>query len=202
MYKIIGVDGNEYGPVTPEQLRQWIAEGRVHEQTKVQVEGGTEWRILGGLPEFAAVLSPASQPKPPLPPRELSAMPPATQGHQPSAKSKPGKLQAIAIMTLVCGIINLLLGAYWFFAGLAVFLVGVVFTIIPASYMTVLGILEIINASKLLSDPVRVAEPPKFVAVMEIIAIIFCNVIALIIGILNLVFYNDEDVQQYFASRA
>jgi hypothetical protein len=29
IYKIIGQDGKEYGPVTAEQLRQWIAEGRV-----------------------------------------------------------------------------------------------------------------------------------------------------------------------------
>ena len=35
MYKIIGADGNEYGPITTEQLRQWLAEGRVNAQTKV-----------------------------------------------------------------------------------------------------------------------------------------------------------------------
>jgi hypothetical protein len=54
MYKIIGADKKEYGPVTAEQLRQWITEGRVSMQTKVLPEGGTEWKMLGDLPEFAA----------------------------------------------------------------------------------------------------------------------------------------------------
>ncbi len=33
MYKIIGADGKEYGPVTAEQLKQWIADGRVNGNT-------------------------------------------------------------------------------------------------------------------------------------------------------------------------
>ena len=53
MYKIIGGDGQQYGPVSAEQLRQWQAEGRVNGQTKVQAEGTTEWRPLGMVPEFA-----------------------------------------------------------------------------------------------------------------------------------------------------
>ena len=53
MYKIIGADGKEYGPVAVEQLRQWMAEGRVTAHTKVQVEGSTEWTALGELPQFA-----------------------------------------------------------------------------------------------------------------------------------------------------
>jgi hypothetical protein len=54
MYKIIGADQKEYGPVTAEQLRQWLAEGRVSAQTQVQAEGATGWTALGTLPEFAA----------------------------------------------------------------------------------------------------------------------------------------------------
>jgi len=56
MYKIIGADGREYGPVTTEQLRQWIREGRASAQTKVQAEGATEWKTLGELSEFADML--------------------------------------------------------------------------------------------------------------------------------------------------
>jgi hypothetical protein len=41
MYKIIGADGKEYGPVSTEQLRQWLTEGRVNNQTRVLAEGGT-----------------------------------------------------------------------------------------------------------------------------------------------------------------
>jgi len=71
MYKIIGADQKEYGPVTAEQLRQWIAEGRVHAQTQVQAEGGAEWKPLSAFPEFAAALSAKAAP-PPQPP-SLSA---------------------------------------------------------------------------------------------------------------------------------
>jgi len=55
MYKIIGADGKEYGPVSTEQLRQWITEGRVNTQTKVLPEGGVDWKPLGTLPEFSLV---------------------------------------------------------------------------------------------------------------------------------------------------
>ncbi|MEI6085097.1 MAG: DUF4339 domain-containing protein [Verrucomicrobiota bacterium] len=63
MYKIIGADGNEYGPVTVEQLRGWIAESRVNAQTRVQIDGATEWTTIGDLPEFVVPSAPvATQP--------------------------------------------------------------------------------------------------------------------------------------------
>lgn len=52
MYKIIGADGREYGPVTLEQVKQWIAEGRANALTRVLPEGATEWRTLYELPEL------------------------------------------------------------------------------------------------------------------------------------------------------
>ncbi len=54
MYKIIGADQKEYGPVSAEQLRQWLAEGRVNAQTQILPEGATVWQALEDLPEFAA----------------------------------------------------------------------------------------------------------------------------------------------------
>ena len=53
MYTIIGGDQKEYGPVTAEQLRLWVTEGRVNAQTSVRIEGTTEWRPLAAFPEFA-----------------------------------------------------------------------------------------------------------------------------------------------------
>jgi len=54
MYKIIGADRVEYGPVSAEQIRQWLAEGRADSQTKVRGEGSEEWKPLAEIPEFAA----------------------------------------------------------------------------------------------------------------------------------------------------
>lgn len=56
MYRIIGADGKEYGPITAEQLGHWIAEGRANGQTRVRPEASPEWRLLSELPEFAEVL--------------------------------------------------------------------------------------------------------------------------------------------------
>jgi len=65
MFKIIGADGNEYGPVTPDQVRQWIGEGRANASTRVRAEDAKDWVPLGNVPEFADAF--AAQP-PPLPP--------------------------------------------------------------------------------------------------------------------------------------
>jgi len=60
MYKIIGGDGNEYGPVDREQIRQWIQDGRAGAHTKVLAEGTTDWKTLGEVPELAALLGPGT----------------------------------------------------------------------------------------------------------------------------------------------
>ncbi|MEI6085095.1 MAG: DUF1559 domain-containing protein [Verrucomicrobiota bacterium] len=65
MFKIIGADGKEYGPVSSDQLRQWVAEGRANGQTRVRADGSTEWKSLAELPEFAPaipMLPPVAEP--------------------------------------------------------------------------------------------------------------------------------------------
>jgi hypothetical protein len=63
MYRIIGADGREYGPITAEQLRQWIAEGRVNHQTRMQAEGSPDWKTLADFPELTATTAPPTIPK-------------------------------------------------------------------------------------------------------------------------------------------
>jgi prepilin-type processing-associated H-X9-DG protein len=67
MYKIIGADNAEYGPVAAEKIREWIKEGRANSQTKVQPEGSAEWKSLSECAEFADVLAVTSAAPPPLP---------------------------------------------------------------------------------------------------------------------------------------
>ena len=57
MYKIIGGDHKEYGPVTDGELCQWIAEGRVSGQSLIQSEGSAEWHPCSSYPEFTAALA-------------------------------------------------------------------------------------------------------------------------------------------------
>ena len=73
MYKIIGGDQKEYGPVTADQLRAWITEGRVNGLTSIWVEGATEWKPLSTFPEFAPLL--AFQPPVLRPPTAYGAQP-------------------------------------------------------------------------------------------------------------------------------
>jgi hypothetical protein len=53
MYKIVGADGRQYGPVSGEQIRQWIAAGRVESRTPAFTDGAKDWTFVGLLPEFA-----------------------------------------------------------------------------------------------------------------------------------------------------
>jgi hypothetical protein len=57
MYKLIGGDQKTYGPISAEQLRQWIAEGRANGNTMAQADGATDWKPLAAFPEFADALA-------------------------------------------------------------------------------------------------------------------------------------------------
>jgi len=91
MYKIIGTDQKEYGPVTSDQLKQWIAQGRINAQTKVQADAG-EWKTLGEFPELADALG--------------NRVPPVASGAPRPfpASSQPAKTSGLAITSLVLGI--------------------------------------------------------------------------------------------------
>ena len=66
MYKIIGADGKEYGPIPADVLRQWIAEGRADARTRILLEGTTEWKALAEFPEFGLASVGTAAPPPSL----------------------------------------------------------------------------------------------------------------------------------------
>jgi hypothetical protein len=106
-----------------------------------------------------------------------------------SPPEKPGYIQAIGVMCLIDGILNLGWG------------VGLISTICFAPlglYAFALGIFEIVHSTKLLSNPITAKEPNKVLAWMQIANVLTGDIISLTIGILSLVFYNDPKVQRYF----
>ncbi len=105
MYKIIGADGREYGPVSTDQIRQWIAEGRANAQTRAQAEGGTEWRTLADFPEFHASLGVSGSVPPPISP----PVQPRVATRPPGADKK--------IAAGICGILLGSLGIHKFVLG-------------------------------------------------------------------------------------
>ena len=93
MYKIIGADQKEYGPVSADQLRQWISEGRINAQTLVQAEGG-QWMPASRVPEFAGLFVVAPPPVGSPPPfGSHGAIPPGTV---------PNYLVQSILVTLCC----------------------------------------------------------------------------------------------------
>jgi prepilin-type processing-associated H-X9-DG protein len=96
MYKIIGSDQVEYGPVTADQVGEWIAQGRINAQTRMQAEGSPDWKAVQDFPEFAAALG------------RLTAAPPAS-GPPPLRVTEAGpvKTSRMAIWSLVLGILSI-----------------------------------------------------------------------------------------------
>jgi uncharacterized membrane protein len=60
MYFIIGGDGKEYGPVSGNDIKQWLAEGRLAAQSLAKGEGDAEFRPLEKFPEFAVLFASAT----------------------------------------------------------------------------------------------------------------------------------------------
>jgi hypothetical protein len=115
---------------------------------------------------------------------------------------KPQLFTALSVVTLLSGIINILYGV----GVTASVVLGTLFfgiicapiTILPV----VLGIFEILYATKLLANPPHPVEPGRTLAIFEIIGALTGNVFSLIAGILALVFYEDSEVKAYFETIA
>jgi TM2 domain-containing membrane protein YozV len=130
MYRIIGIDGQQYGPIAPEQIRRWLAESRVNAQTLAQMEGTQDWKPLVSFPEFAADFK--------APSASTSAPPPANSA-TPRAGSK--------IPAGICGILLGSLGIHKFIlgytgAGLIMLLVSLLTCFIASPIMHLIGLIE------------------------------------------------------------
>jgi hypothetical protein len=118
MYTIIGTDGRQYGPISGDQLRQWIAEGRVENRMLVFVNGAKDWTFVGLLPEFAGLFP--------------GGVPPAIAPLKPAyAAGQLPKTNSFATTGLVCGILS------WVFfcccGGFPFNLLGLIFSLIGFS---------------------------------------------------------------------
>lgn len=69
MYRIIGTDGKEYGPVTVGNVIEWIRDGRANLQTKARLNDEPQWRTLGDFPEFSPHVTTPPFTPPPVAPR-------------------------------------------------------------------------------------------------------------------------------------
>jgi len=98
IYKVIGEDGHEYGPAAAEQIRQWIAEGRVERRTPIFVEGAKDWNFVGLLPEFTNCFAGAGTPPPITPPKSGTS----TAGRIAKTNSYAQAGMIFGILSLMC----------------------------------------------------------------------------------------------------
>ncbi len=114
MYKVIGNDGQIYGPVAADKIREWIKQGRLESRTAILPDGAAEWTFVGLLPEFAGEFS--TQP-PLITPTKAAATP---------VHARPNNGFATAGFT--CGILSLVFCCCC--GGFPFNLLGLVFSII------------------------------------------------------------------------
>jgi len=113
---------------------------------------------------------------------------------------KPSKVQILSILIIISGVFNILGG------GLLALLIiigtiGIGLLCAPILILPmVLGLAEIIHGINMMADPPRIQEPSLTIAILEICSILFGNVFGLVVGVINLVFINDQEVKAYFES--
>jgi len=122
---------------------------------------------------------------------------------RPRRRQKPGKVQAIAVMTLVGGILATLasvgLLGYFGLVGVASMGVGLICCLWPGPYYgLVVGVLGIVKGSQLLGDNAHRSAPPTAIAVMQIINVVNGDFVNLTLGILTLVFLSEPEVKRFF----
>ena len=118
MYILIGADQKEYGPVSADEVRAWIVEGRANAQTLARFEGGP-WKPLSTFPEFVSSLGAAPQPVPPVP---------LTQA---SLTGRAPETNGMAVAGLVMGILSMTVGLVC--CGLVFNVLGIIFSSVALS---------------------------------------------------------------------
>ena len=181
-YTIIGGDGAEYGPRSLADMVRWIETGRADAKTLARTNAADDWQRLDQFPELAECLS---QSGPPI-----------------KAPARPAKFQAVAVMTLVGGIVSLLWTLLVAWAGLASFLFVCCF--IPSGlYSFIAGILITVQGARLLGQNAGPRLPrTASAATLLIVCILAFNPICLVLGIINHWLLNDEAVRKYVAAHS
>ncbi len=110
---------------------------------------------------------------------------------------KPGTVTAMAVITLLSGLVNTAWGLV-LTANAVEAVLG--FLCIPVTFLpVVLGVVEIVHSILLFKAQPQTFRPAKSIAVLEILTILFGNMFSTVAGILNLIFYHDLKVREYFS---
>ncbi|MFT6561889.1 MAG: hypothetical protein ACJAX6_000265 [Limisphaerales bacterium] len=193
-FKANDKDETKYGPLDAEQIREWVREKRMDDHSLVRKSPYEEWRPLNLIEELSYICREAAESPVPSTPLTIPAVVPAAAVAPAGQPIKPGKLQAVAIMTLAGGIWAILT---CFGIGL-----GTAGFWIPWIYSLVLGIMAIMKGSQMLgSNPAPAFASARTIAIMQIVNIINCDMVNLTLGIITLVFLSDPEVREHLRSQ-
>lgn len=121
MYKIVGTDQREYGPVTRETILEWIAQGRANAKTIAKFEDGA-WKPLRTFEEFQSALG-ASAKAPLIETTVVSSAPEAPPfsgvGSQRNTNVSAVLGIVFPIVCCCCAYIGPILGIVFSFIGLS-----------------------------------------------------------------------------------
>ena len=191
MYELKAADGKVYGPVDEGDILEWAKGGRIDGNSLIRKTPDGEWLPLNQIEELGYICRQAAESPVPSTPPKVAPFAATSPGGQPI---KPGKIQAISVMTLVGGILAIL-------TCLGIGLATVGFWI-PWIYSLVLGIMATIKGSQMLgSNPAPAFASARTIAIMQIVNIINCDVVNLTLGIISLVFLNDPEVKEHLRSQ-
>ena len=193
-FKANDKDETKYGPLDAEQIREWVREKRMDDHSLVRKSPYEEWRPLNQIEELSYICREAAESPVPSTPLTRPAVVPVAAVAPAGQPIKPGKLQAVAIMTLVGGILALLTCF-----GMAL---GTMFIYIPWIYSLVLGVMAIMKGSQMVgSNPAPAFASARTIAIMQIVNIINCDMVNLTLGIITLIFLNDPEVREHLRSQ-
>ena len=92
-------DENEYGPIGEGEIRAWLQQGRMNQDSLVRAVDSEEWRLLSHYPELMALLAPSSSPSSSAPPSSPSSSPAAATHLEPH---RGALILTFGILSIVC----------------------------------------------------------------------------------------------------
>lgn len=119
MFKIIGADQKEYGPVSVAQIRQWITDGRLSAVTQAQRATGGDWQPLSAFEEFADIFNPAgAAPTPEAAPAATPSTPQAAPIPTAAREMALSAVKGPAIALIIIASLGIAYYLFSFFFGL------------------------------------------------------------------------------------
>jgi|WetSurMetagenome_2_1015567.scaffolds.fasta_scaffold454739_1 hypothetical protein len=117
-YKILGGDGNQYGPVELDGIQSWVREGRVGPTTQVQRSDRADWLPANRITEIQ--VQPEAEPNPAPVPAVAPTADPVLEHLEKQVKSGASWFYWIAGLSLVNSVVTLAGGHGGFVIGLGV----------------------------------------------------------------------------------